>query len=513
MAAELLEENDVLKVISEVISEGVVIVNDCQEIVSCNASANKMFGYSEGELLEEPLEVLILEGLREKHRHEVRAFMKKGEARPMGPGLELYGVRKNGERFPLEISLNPFTLAEKEYVMALVVDITERKKAEQTIDYWFQIFDESLNEIYVFDAETFVFINVNRGAQLNLGYNLEELNRLSVFDIKPKLSKEVMKRLVAPLISGKKEKVNFETMHKRKDGSLYPVEVHLQLSHIGKKEVCVAIVLDITERKYYTQQLENTVEERTQQLREALKAEKKLNELKTKFLSLVSHEFKTPLTSILTSTSLLSKYTETEQQDKRDKHINTIKYKVRHLDNILTDFLSIERLDTGKINYNITVFPLSKLVNEVIYDSNTLLKEGQHIRYPLNIEGMSLEFDEKIMTLALSNLVHNAIKYSPEDTEIDLQVIKDGKNLQININDQGLGIPMEDQPFIFDRYFRASNVLTVQGTGIGLNIVRQHMHNLGANITFKSELGQGSTFTLHIPINNKENEKSATGGG
>ncbi|WP_235932892.1 sensor histidine kinase [Flagellimonas sediminis] len=511
VAMELLEKYDVLKVISEVISEGVVIVDESQEIVSANSAANRMFGYQEENLVGRPLDVLILEGLRQRHRHEVRDFIEEGKARTMGPGLELFGVQQNGQRFPLEISLNPFSLGNKKYVMAIVVDITERKKAEQTIDYWFQIFDESLNEIYVFDAETFVFINVNRGAQLNLGYHLEELNRLSVLDIKPKLSMEVMKRLVAPLIGGKREKVNFETVHKRKDGSLYPVEVHLQLSAIGKRKVCVAIVLDITERKTYTQQLENTVEERTQQLREALTAEKKLNELKTKFLSLVSHEFKTPLTSILTSTSLLSKYTETDQQDKRDKHINTIKSKVRHLDSILTDFLSIERLDTGKVNYNITNFPLSKLVNEVIYDSNTLLKEGQRIRYPMDIEGITIDFDEKIMALSLSNLVHNAIKYSPEDTEIELKATKIGAALQIAITDQGLGIPKKEQPFIFDRYFRASNVLTVQGTGIGLNIVRQHMHNLGANITFTSELGKGSTFTLHIPINNKENEKSASG--
>jgi len=317
--------------------------------------------------------------------------------------------------------------------------------------------------------------------------------------------------LISPLLSGRKEKVIFETIHKRKDGSLYPVEVHLQLSFIGKRRVCVAIVLDITERKNYTQQLENTVEERTQQLREALQAEKKLNELKTKFLSLVSHEFKTPLSSILTSTSLLKKYTTSEQQDKRDKHITTIKSKVKYLDNILTDFLSIERLDLGKVNYSMTSFPLSKLINEVVYDANMLLKEGQRIHYPRDIDGIVVEFDEKIMGLALSNLVHNAIKYSPEHSDIELKVSQENDQLKIDIVDNGFGIPPEDQPFIFDRYFRATNVLTVQGTGIGLNIVRQHMNNLNANVTFKSEMGTGSTFTLFIPINNKENEKNITG--
>lgn len=498
---------------SEVISEGIVIVNNERQIITSNKAANTMFDYKEGELPGQQLDILIPQRAKHKHDHLVDKFMGDGKARQMGKGLDLVGVRKCGEEFPLEISLNPFKLKEKKYVLALIMDITEKKKAEQTIDYWFKIFDESLNEIYVFDADSFIFINVNRGAQRNLGYNMQELGEMSVIDIKPEVSLEVMKRLVSSLVSGHKEKVIFETVHKRKDGSHYPVEVHLQLSFIGKRQVCVAIVLDITERKNYTEQLEHTVEERTQQLSEALQAEKKLNELKTKFLSLVSHEFKTPLTSILTSTSLLSKYTESDQQEKRNKHISTIKSKVRYLDNILTDFLSIERLDTGKVNYKLTSFKLSKLINEVIYDSNTLLKEGQRIRYPKNIDGLVVEFDEKILGLALSNLLHNAIKYSPENTEIALEVYQENKQIKINVADKGFGIPSEDQAFIFDRYFRATNVLTVQGTGIGLNTVRQHMHNLNANITFKSELGSGSTFTLYIPINNKENEENLTGGG
>ncbi|WP_418501596.1 PAS domain-containing sensor histidine kinase [Flagellimonas sp.] len=497
---ELLEEGIVLEMLSEVVSEGIIIVNDAHNILSSNATANKMFGYEKDELNGKPLEILIPKNVRQGHHKDVGEFVKSGKARRMGPGLDLVGLRKDGDEFPLEISLNPFNLMGKRYVMALIVDITERKRAQQTIDYWFKIFEESLNEIYVFDAETYVFINVNRGAQLNLGYSHDELCQMSVLDIKTQMTKAHFEKMLFPLLNKKKEKVIFEAEHQRKDGSAYPVEVHLQLSSIGKRQVFVAIVLDITERKNYTHELENKVEERTEQLREALKAEKKLNELKTKFLSLVSHEFKTPLTSILTSTSLLSKYTETEQQQKRDKHIGTIKAKVKYLDNILTDFLSIERLDSGKVNYTMTNFPLSKLVNEVIYDSNMLLKEGQRIRYPENIDGINVDFDEKIMTLALSNLVHNAIKYSPERTEIELRVSNGEDWLHIDIVDKGFGIPPEDQPFVFDRYFRASNVLTIQGTGIGLNIVQQHIHNLGASLTFTSKQGEGSTFTLHIPI-------------
>jgi len=216
-------------------------------------------------------------------------------------------------------------------------------------------------------------------------------------------------------------------------------------------------------------------------------------------LSLVSHEFKTPLSGILSSTSLIGKYTQTEQQEKREKHIKTITSKVKYLNNILDDFLSVERLETGKVNYKITLFPLSKVINEVIYNANMLLKEGQIINYPEGIDDIEINFDEKVLELVLSNLVNNAIKYSPENTNIDLKVFQKEKSLQITIIDQGIGIPKKEQKFIFNRYFRAENALLNQGTGIGLNIAKSHLENLGGGITFESKENEGSSFAIEIP--------------
>ena len=217
---------------------------------------------------------------------------------------------------------------------------------------------------------------------------------------------------------------------------------------------------------------------------------------------MVSHEFKTPLSSILTSITLLAKYTEGHQQEKRDKHVETIKNKVRYLDTILTDFLSVERLDSGKVNYKIENFPLSKVINEVVYGANMLLKSGQQITYPEDIDDIFIKFDEKTLELALSNLIHNAIKYSPEDTTIDLVVINGADIILIQVIDSGIGIPAEDQKHIFNRYFRAENALLNQGTGIGLNIAKQHLENLGSTIEFSSELNKGSIFTIVIPMEN-----------
>lgn len=319
----------------------------------------------------------------------------------------------------------------------------------------------------------------------------------------------------------------------RKDGTIFPVEAGLNPLKIEGESFIMALVIDITIRKQQelelkelntelekkvklrTKTLSNTVIELKKvnierdaeikkriaaqnEINNALKKEKELNELKTKFLSLVSHEFKTPLSGILTSAMLLGKYKLTEQQEKRDKHIKTISDKVHYLNNILNDFLSIEKLETGKINYTYSNFKLSKVVNEVVYNANMLLKEGQKINYPDNIDDMSLFQDEKIVELALSNLVNNAIKYSSENSIVDIKINQDEINTTFIIKDNGIGIPFNDQKRIFNRYFRAENALLTQGTGIGLNIVMSHLENLGGTINFISEENKGSTFTIKL---------------
>lgn len=617
-------KQDVLQTLSDAVSEGVVVVDQSQNIVSINAAANAMFGYTGDELIGKPLSILIPRSYRPEHTDHFSNFYKNSKKRRMGHGSALFGLRKNEEQFPVEVGLNPFPLYGRTYVMALVMDITMRKNIEEQLNlksaalqaagngiiisdaraknnpiiycneafqeitgytseeilgnnsrflqsddrdqqgiaqirramiygescqvtlrnyrkdgsmfwneltinpirnlegevthyigiqsditqrrmaeeernYLTKIFDNSLNEIYVFDLDTLKFINVNYGAQKNLGYSIEELRTMTPVDIKPGHSLEKFKNRAAPLTDKTQTKIEFETIHRRKDGTTYPVYVNLERSRLGDRDVYISIVLDVSEQRNYTQKLEKTVELRTHQLKSALAKEKELNELKTKFLSLVSHEFKTPLSGILTSSMLLSKYTLESQQPNRDKHIKIITEKVHYLNTILNDFLSIERLETGKVNYKFTTFRLSKVLNEVVYNANMLLKEGQQVKYPDNIDDIFLTQDEKTIELALSNLLHNAIKYSPEYSVVTIKITQNKIDTIFEISDTGIGIPEKDQKNIFNRYFRAENALTSQGTGIGLNIVKSNIENLGGSMEFKSKEHVGSTFTLHIP--------------
>ncbi|MDC1230183.1 ATP-binding protein, partial [bacterium] len=142
---------------------------------------------------------------------------------------------------------------------------------------------------------------------------------------------------------------------------------------------------------------------------------------------------------------------------------------------------------------------LSKVLDEVIYNANMLLKKGQSIKYPSNIDDLSLYQDEKTIALILTNLINNAIIYSPAHTSISIAVTAHKAQTTIKIKDQGIGIPLKDQKSIFERYFRAENVINTQGTGIGLNIVKNHLENIGGTINFESEEHNGTTFTITFP--------------
>lgn len=320
----------------------------------------------------------------------------------------------------------------------------------------------------------------------------------------------------------------------KKDGTRFPVEAGLNPFQMDGENFVMSLVIDISIRKETQRQirelnneLEEKIKVRTSELREsiqelqnlnleledeikkrkeaerriknALQREKELNELKTKFLSLVSHEFKTPLSGILTSATLTEKYTREDQQEKREKHLVTIRNKVHYLNNILNDFLSIERLDSGKGQYKYTSFGLKRLINEVVYNANITLKNGQEIIYPKDIEDVELHQDEKILELILSNLLGNAIKYSPENTVIKFEVHREGDKIIFEVQDQGRGIPQKDQKHIFERYFRAENALLDQGTGIGLNISKTHLENMGGKISFESEENKGTKFRVEVP--------------
>ena len=401
-------------------------------------------------------------------------------------------------------------------------------------EYVFNVLFEAVSESVIVVDQNQTIVANNAAAENMFGYAKDELQNQHLHILIPKnyhAGHGAHFKSFYKKSSTRQMGANRDLFGAHKDGHKFPVEVGLNPFEISEKKYVMAIVIDITARKNAeakiqelnalleskiskrTFELNNTVDnlkieiekrfKAESKLRKALKKEKELNELKTKFLSLVSHEFKTPLSGMLNAAVLVGKYKKTEMQDKREKHLLTIKNKVHYLDGILNDFLSVERLESGKVNYKFSNFKLNKVVNEVIYNANLMLKSGQHIIYPKDIDNIDVYQDEKILELILSNVLNNAIKYSPENTEIDFKISFKKAIIIFEIKDQGIGIPQKDQKHIFNRYFRAENALTNQGTGIGLNIVKTHLESLGGTIKFTSIADKGSTFSVELPLINK----------
>ncbi len=245
------------------------------------------------------------------------------------------------------------------------------------------------------------------------------------------------------------------------------------------------------------------LEERENQLNAALSKEKELNELKSRFVSMASHEFRTPLSSIMSSASLIGKYVEKGEVEKSSKHIERIKSSVNNLTGILNDFLSLSKIEEGKVIVNKENINLRNLCNTILSDVQSMLKRNKKIIHN-GVEDIVIYTDPRVLKNILFNLISNAIKYTnKEKSIIELTAKAMGSDLVIEVSDNGLGIPDKEQKHLFDRFFRASNVETIQGTGLGLNIVLRYVKLLDGDINYQSIENEGTTFQVTIPINKK----------
>lgn len=320
----------------------------------------------------------------------------------------------------------------------------------------------------------------------------------------------------------------------RKDGSEFPVEISLSFTKVNNELLVMAFISDISMRKKaedalkqseeqlieYAAVLENKVEMRTQALnhtiarleqevnerkkaeeeaRGSLERERELNELKTKFVSIASHEFRTPLSAVLSSASLIKQYQDRNDSGKIDKHLQRIKSSVHQLTGILNDFLSLGKLEEGKVDVTFEVIDPQSFLDEIQEEIAGVLKENQKLTIECHLENSDLLADARILRNILFNLLTNASKYSEAGKEIVINCQRINDEVVFEVRDEGIGIPDADQKYMFDRFFRASNAGNVQGTGLGLNIVKRYVDLLNGSISFTSKYGEGTTFKVTLP--------------
>ena len=251
LAVEAQKSRVLLNNLLEATTNGILAVDESLTIQSANGMIKTIFGYSEEELIGQRLDILIPQSYHAQHSHNANEYISTGGNQKMALGRSVFGLKKNGTLVPLEIGLTKVPLeGEVLQIVATITDITEKQKASDALESIGRILEESLNEVYLFDAQTLSVIQVNHGARDNTGYSLAELQTLTAIDIKPNFTREEFAALIAPLFSGEKEKIVYETVHLRKDSSKYDVESHLQLGEYMQQKVLIATVLDISERKH-----------------------------------------------------------------------------------------------------------------------------------------------------------------------------------------------------------------------------------------------------------------------
>jgi len=379
-------------------TEGILVVNQQGDIVRFNPSAEKLFGYANAELLGKKIEILIPQRFAHNHTNHRDKYANNPHSRPMGLGMELWGLKKDGSEFPLEISLSPFQSPDDgRYIMAFIMDITVRKQAEE----------------------------------------------------------------------------------KQKN---YSVELERQVKNR-------TLILEEA-----IQELEKTKKE----LHLALQKEKELNELKSRFVSMASHEFRTPLTTMMSSLSLVTRYGENNDTDNQLKHVGKIKNAINNLTDILNDFLSVSKLEEGKVENLPERLDIKIFMSEIISDMQSMASAEQII-IQQHVGKAQVNFDRKLLKNILFNLISNAIKFSPTKATIDIHTQVNNSTIRIDVRDHGIGISKEDQKHLFERFFRGHNATHIQGTGLGLNIVSQYAELMNASLDFVTEENKGTTFTIIIP--------------
>ena len=394
-------------------TEGIILTGGEGRIVLVNPAAEMIFGYKASELIGQTIEVLIPDKVK-AHHHKLReGFYNEPSNRVMGHGRDLYGRDKSGAEIPLEVSLSHYNHDGQRFVIAFIVNITQRKEIEKSM---------------------------------------------------------------------LKQKAELEMITDR------------------MRQLNADLEVKVEERTLILKEALQKLEQSQQELSDALDKERQLNEIKSRFVSMASHEFRTPLTTILSSASLLAKYKDASDHEKREKHINRIKNSVNNLNDILEDFLSLGKLNEGRVETRPETINIGETLTETLDEIQPLLKAGQHFILEANGDQVVVT-DKKLFRNILFNLISNASKFSDEGKPIRISAVRKKDQLLVSVEDEGIGIHAVDQEHLFSSFFRAANAINIQGTGLGLHIVKRYLDLLGGGVKIKSELEKGTTITFSIPVN------------
>jgi PAS domain S-box-containing protein len=529
----LMESEERFRSIVEGAPDAIFIQAD-HKIVFANSQFYTLLGYKSAEEIKGKL---ILDHIHPDFRELVTQRIKKLniDHKSVNELRELKLLKTDGSDVWIESKGEPIVFNNNNGALVFIRDITERKNAEEAIrqseSKFYSLYENSPNAIFISEPETYTIIDCNQNACLMNGYTKEELIGQNLNILHPdELIQESLKYEVKEYnleILRNQKSITIESLHKKKDGTVFPIESSISLITLNGKELTMGIDRDISERKIIEKELaihrdnlEELVKVRTKEiewinkeliseiekkqqteilLKQSLEKEKELNQLKSRFISTASHEFRTPLTTILSSAELIQRYGKRWDDEKYTDHMMRITNSVEYLTNLMDDVLTISRIESGRISFAPVKTNLEELSLKVIDDIKLSYEQKHKLDFKYQSEEKYFSVDPKQMQMIIQNLLTNAFKYSDPDDKIELLINTDEDNLFIKVTDDGMGIDQKDILHIFEPFYRSINTENIQGTGLGLSIVKNavEMHNGKINVT--SQLGQGATFLITLP--------------
>ncbi len=541
----LLKEKQRFGALMDYASIGVIIIDKKLRIVLMNSCTLRMSGYSKNELSGKKIEKLIPARFQDKYKLLLSDYFKNPGDELMDFGMDLFAVKKDGTEFPAEITLGNYKTDTDNFAILFISDITIRKKDEneirklnaelelkvkertdqlnitisklekqmietekareelvETMQFQKAVLDSSGVMIITTDPKGTISL-FNQAAENLLGYKAEEVigTRTPAFyhDVDEtnrraiKFSKEFGKDIppgfeVYVAKSKNNQDNKQEWIYVKKDGTRFPVSLSITPFRNKQNEITgyLGVGVDISETK-----------KNEDELKKALERERELNEMKSRFVTTASHEFRTPLSTVLSSTYLLQKYSNTDDQPKREKHVERIISSVNQLTDILNDLLSVGKIEEGKVFPKFSQFNIRTHIKRNIDEIKVIQKEGQKIIY--NHSGKEeVCLDPSMLSHIVMNLLSNAIKFSPGNSAIKIETEITPSLIKLCVKDDGMGIPKADQLHLYELFFRGMNATDIQGTGLGLHIVQKYTELMNGKIECISESGKGTKFFIEI---------------